>query len=181
MCKKSLTYLLFLIIGTFFLSSCGSSKQGGARLYDPKEVAQLSRKLGIELSNKDKDDDKNMPLYAEVSLWLGTPYRYGGMTKKGTDCSGFTMQVYKKVYRKNTPRSTSGLAKAKYSKVAKRNLKAGDLVLFATGKKKREITHAGIYLKDGMFIHASTSRGVMVNHIDEDYYKRTWVRAARVK
>lgn len=178
--KKNLLYILLFSIILLLSSSCGSTKSG-PQLYDPKEVAYLSTKLGINLSNKDKNDDKNMALYAETSLWLGTPYRYGGMTRRGTDCSGFTMQVYKKIYRKNTPRSTSGLAKAKYPKVAKRNLQVGDLLLFATGKKKGEVTHAGIYLKEGKFIHASTSRGVIVSHIDENYYKKAWVRAIRVK
>lgn len=175
-----LIYLSCIFLYAIVLSSCGSSKEN-ARLYDPKEVAYLSKQLQIELSNKDKQDDKNMPLYAEVSLWLGSPYRYGGMTKKGTDCSGFVMQVYRKVYNKKLPRSTAGLAKAKYKGVAKRNLQTGDIVLFATGQNKRTVSHAGIYLKNGKFIHASTSNGVMINDIDDNYYKKTWVRAIRVK
>ena len=162
------------------LSSCGSSK-GNANLYNPKEVAYLSKQLEVQLSNKDKEDDRHIPLYAEVSTWLGTPYRYGGSTKRGVDCSGFTMQVYKKVYRKKLPRSTSGLAKANYKKVAKSKLYTGDLILFATGKDKKQVSHVGIYLKDGKFIHAYTSRGVMVNHINDDYYRKAWVRAIRVK
>lgn len=180
MTKKLSTYSTLSILMCSLLFSCGSSK-GGAKLYDPREVADISRKLQIPLSNKDKDDDKNIPLYAEVSLWLGAPYRYGGMTKRGTDCSGFTMQVYHKVYGIKLPRSTQGLAKAKYKNVAKRNLYAGDIILFATGKNKRTVTHAGIYLKEGKFIHASTSRGVMVNHVDDNYYKKAWVKAIRVK
>lgn len=178
--KERILYILLLPLILSITSSCGST-QSSARLYDPKEVTYLSEKLGIHLSNKDKDDDKNMPLYAEVSLWLGTPYRYGGMSRHGTDCSGFTMQVFRKVYKKKTPRSTSGLGKANYPKIAKRNLQTGDIILFATGKKKKEVTHAGIYLKNGIFIHASTSKGVMTNHIEEDYYKKRWIRAVRVK
>lgn len=180
MIKNALHYIIFISIVTITFSSCGSSK-GNANLYDPKEVAMLSRQLEIALDNKDKDDDRNIPLYAEVSTWLGTPYRYGGTTKRGVDCSGFTMQVYRKVYKTNLPRSTSGLAKAKYKKVSKSKLTTGDLILFATGKSKKQVSHVGIYMKDGKFIHASTSKGVMVNHIDENYYKKTWVRAIRVK
>lgn len=180
MTKKLLQYILFLSTCTLLLSSCGSSK-GNANLYNPKEVAYLSKQLEISLNNRDKDDDRNIPLYAEVSTWLGTPYRYGGSTKRGVDCSGFTMQVYKKVYNKQLPRSTSGLAKTNYKKVAKSKLDTGDLIYFATGKNKKEVSHVGIYLKEGKFIHASTSRGVMVNHIDESYYKKAWVRAVRVK
>lgn len=180
MIRTTLKYIVFIISAAFIFSSCGANK-GNANLYDPKEVAYLSKQLEIALSNRDKEDDRNIPLYAEVSTWLGTPYRYGGSSKRGVDCSGFTMQVYKKVYRTSLPRSTSGLAKAKYKKVKKSNLTTGDLILFATGKNKKLVSHVGIYLKNGKFVHASTSSGVMVNHIDESYYKKTWVRAVRVK
>ena len=63
------------ILLVVLLSSCGTQKPQGKLLYDPREVAELSSKLGIGLSNIDKDDDRNMPLYAEVSQWLGVPYR----------------------------------------------------------------------------------------------------------
>lgn len=178
--RNILTYASLSLLILIIFSSCGSRKQS-AKLYDPREVAEISKKLQIPLSNKDKEDDKNIPLYAETSLWLGAPYRYGGMTKRGTDCSGFTMQVFQKVYGIRLPRSTQGLAKAKYKSVAKRNLYAGDIILFATGKNKRTISHAGIYLKNGKFIHASSSKGVTINHIDDNYYKKTWVKAIRVK
>lgn len=178
--NRILKFAFAVCVTILIFSSCGASK-GNAQLYDPKEVAYLSKQLEIALSNKDKEDDRNIPLYAEVSTWLGTPYRYGGSSKRGVDCSGFTMQVYKKVYRTSLPRSTSGLAKAKYKKVKKSSLTTGDLILFATGKNKKQVSHVGIYLKEGKFIHASTSRGVMVNHIEENYYKKAWVRAVRVK
>lgn len=66
-------------------------------------------------------------------------------------------------------------------KVAKRNLKEGDLVFFHNGRKKRKATHVGIYLKDGRFVHASTSRGVIVSRLEEDYYRRCWMQGGRVK
>jgi lipoprotein Spr len=150
-------------------------------LYDPEEVAELSSRLGIELSNMNKEDDRNMPLYAEVSLWLGVPYRYAGLSGKRLDCSGFAFLIYRKVYRKKIPRSTSDLAKMKMHNVSKGSLQAGDLVFFATSEKKNQINHVGIYLKDGCFIHASTSQGVIVSHLDESYYDRTWRKAGRVK
>lgn len=175
------TYTLFIaILSTLFLSSCGSRKET-VQLYDPKEVAHLSKKLSINLSNQNKDDDKNMPLYAESSLWIGTPYRYGGTSRKGTDCSGLVMQIFKKVYNKKLPRSTSGLAKSNYKKISKDKLATGDVILFATGKDKKTVSHAGIYLKDGKFIHASTSSGVIVSNLSDNYYQKAWVRAIRVK
>ncbi len=173
-------YLSIFILLIILATSCGTQKNQGT-LYDPKEVAHLSNKLRIELSNMNKDDDKNMSLYAETSLWLGVPYRYGGLSRRGLDCSGFTYLIYQKVYGKTIPRSTSDLSKMKMHTVSKRNLHAGDLVFFATSKTKNKISHVGIYLKDGCFIHASTSRGVIVSHLDEDYYSRTWCKGGRIK
>jgi lipoprotein Spr len=69
----------------------------------------------------------------------------------------------------------------KMHKVSKNNLKTGDLVFFATSKNSNRINHVGIYLKNGSFIHASTSKGVIVSHLDEGYYSRTWKKAGRIK
>jgi lipoprotein Spr len=177
------SFVKFTLIFTFItlLSSCGSQRPQGGLLYDPREVAELSDKLGIQLSNLNKEDDKNMPLYAEVSQWLGVPYRYAGLSRKGLDCSGFAFLMYQKVYRKKIPRSTSDLSKMKMHNVSKSGLQAGDLVFFATSGKKNKISHVGIYLKDGCFIHASTSQGVIVSHLDEGYYDRTWKKGGRLK
>lgn len=179
--KKSIKILLIFIVLASLLSSCGTQKPQGRLLYDPKEVAQLSDQLGIQLSNMNKDDDKNMPLYAEVSQWLGVPYRYSGLSRKGLDCSGFAYLMYQKVYRKKIPRSTSDLAKMKMHNISKGDLQTGDFVFFATSKNKSKISHVGIYLKDGCFIHASTSLGVIVSCLDEDYYNRTWKRGGRLR
>lgn len=164
------------IILIAILSSCGSQKH---LLYNPSEVIQLSNKLGIELNNKDKEDDKHMYLYAQSSLWIGVPYHYGGTTKKGVDCSGLTYNIYKTVYRKTVPRDTNGLEK-KAKKVSKGKLKPGDLVFFATTGDKKKITHVGIYLKNNKFIHASTSRGVIVSDLNESYYRQCWKRGGNL-
>lgn len=172
-------HLLFIIFSVVILASCKTTQQSA--LYDPKEVAQLSKRLGIPLSNVNKDDDKNMYLYAQTSLWLGVPYRYGGLSRKGVDCSGFTYLMYQQVYNKKIPRSTSDLAKMKMRDVSKNNLIAGDLVFFATTGDKKKISHVGIYLKDGYFIHASTTRGVVVDHLNQDYYRKNWRKGGRIR
>ncbi len=169
-------FISFLLIIALGGTSCGSTK---STLYNPKEVRQLSGKLGISIDNKNKNDDKHMALYAESSLWIGAPYRYGGITKSGVDCSGLVYQVYTKVYRKSTPRSTTDLAK-KGKNVSKSKLKPGDLVFFATTNNKKKITHVGIFLKDGYFVHASTKRGVIVSHLNENYYKERWIKGRKL-
>ncbi|MDH6355783.1 cell wall-associated NlpC family hydrolase [Dysgonomonas sp. PH5-45] len=172
--KINLPVSLFLFC--LLLSSCGSNKL----LYNPSEVAHLSQRLGIEIRNDNKEDDENMPLYAEAASWLGVPYRAGGMDKKGTDCSGLTHTVFRKVYRKKLSRSSGDQAKNDVHKVSKKNLKTGDLVFFSTGKKNK-INHVGIYLKNNKFIHASSSRGVIISGLDENYYLKTWKNGGRVK
>lgn len=179
MSRLSITQVFLFVTLVVLLSSCKTRQQSS--LYNPKEVAHLSQKLGISLSNIDKSDDYNMPLYAETSLWLGVPYRYAGLSRGGLDCSGFTYLVYQKVYNMEIPRSTGELAKMKMKSISKKNLRAGDLVFFATTGNKKKISHVGIFLKDGFFIHASTSRGVIVDHLDSGYYSRTWKKGGRIR
>ena len=66
-------------------------------------------------------------------------------------------------------------------KVSKRQLKEGDLVFFHNGRRKRVANHVGIYLKDGKFVHASTSSGVIVSRLEEPYYRKCWMQGGRVK
>ena len=181
--KITLKQIAFLFGLILLVTSCGTQRTASSSLYNPKQVAELSNKLGIELKNTDKEDDKNIPLYAEASLWLGTPYRYGGLSKKGVDCSGLTYLLYQKVYKKKIPRSTADLSKMNMQKVSKSNLRAGDLVFFTTNSSHKKINHVGIYLKDNRFIHASTSRGVVVDRLDQGYYSRkdVWKMGGRIK
>lgn len=141
------------------------------------EVEQLSRSLKIPIKN----DDPNIPLFAEASLWLGVPYRYSGNSKSGSDCSGFVGQVFQRVYGKKLQRSSEGQANKDVRKVGKSSLKTGDLVFFSTSQRSKKIDHVGIFLRDGYFIHASTSKGVIVSHLEENYYKKAWKKGGRVK
>jgi cell wall-associated NlpC family hydrolase len=124
------------------------------------------------------DKTCNLKLLDEVIDWWGTPYKYGGESKSGADCSGFVQMVFLKVYDKKLPRTT----KQQYefcSKVNKNRLKEGDLVFFETGGKG--ISHVGIFLKDGRFAHASSTKGVIVNGLEEAYYDKAYRGGGRVE
>ena len=151
---------------------------GGCRTitpqYDYQELARASVRLGMDIDRKD-----NHALYVESSNWLGVPYRNGGTTKQGVDCSGLTSNIYKKVYRKDLERNSEDQRKKDCRKVKKGKLREGDLVFFHNGRKKKKATHVGIYLKDQKFIHASTSHGVIISTLEEDYWKQHWLNGGR--
>ncbi len=136
----------------------------------------LSRRLGISIGKHDKE---NLELFTVAEKWLGVPYRYGGNTKKGCDCSGFVSQVYKAVYGKSLERNSAAIRDKNCSQIRRSQLRTGDLVFFKTGSS-RKINHVGIYLKDNKFIHASSSKGVIVSSLEEKYYIRTYVCSGRV-
>ena len=132
--------LILILTGLIFiLSSCRTSAPRQA-------LARASILLGVDINME--DDHK---LYLESAEWIGVPYRGGGNSKRGTDCSGLTYQIYRKVYRMQVPRNSEDLRKES-TKVAKRNLREGDLVFFSSSRSKKKVAHVGIYLKNGKFI-----------------------------
>ncbi len=162
--------LFVVLAGTvLLLSSCRTA----APRLDYRALANASVKLGMDIDLRD-----NHRLYTEVTGWIGTPYRMGGDTKRGTDCSGFTRQIYKTVYHKSLDRNSESQRK-QCKKVAKHQLKEGDLVFFSSNNSGKKVAHVGIYLKDGKFVHASTSRGVIVSKLSENYYKTHWICGGR--
>jgi cell wall-associated NlpC family hydrolase len=108
--------------------------------------------------------------------WQGTPYRLGGNDRSGVDCSGFIQQVFLQLEGPYLPRTTEQQAR-QGDKVAAHRLQPADLVFFKTGWKQR---HAGIYLGNGEFMHASTSRGVMISRLDNPYWQDSWWMARRL-
>ena len=113
-----------------------------------------------------------------AKTYLGTPYRYGGATRSGVDCSGLVTAVYRE-FNIRLPRSSMDQSRAGDG-VKKSNLKPADLVFFKTSGS-RPISHVGIYIGDGKFIHASTSaRKVRVDRLNDDYFKRRYRGARRV-
>ena len=115
----------------------------------------------------------------EVIKYLEAPYKYGGNTQKGMDCSAFTLQVYQNSLSVEIPRS----AREQYSegeKISKEELKFGDLVFFNTTRRSFP-GHVGIYLGENQFAHASRSLGVTVSSLEDTYYKKRFVGARRIE
>nr|WP_102716131.1 C40 family peptidase [Paenibacillus castaneae] len=110
---------------------------------------------------------------------MGSPYKSGGTTSKGFDCSGFTSYVFEKMGIE-LPRTSAAQAKSG-TKVAKDELVPGDLVFFDTvGSNNSTVSHVGIYIGDGKFAHSSSSRGVVTDKLSSSYYESRYVTARRV-
>lgn len=116
---------------------------------------------------------KIMDQYAD---WKGVRYRLGGETKRGIDCSAFVQRTFREQFGMDLPRSTyeqEDMGK----KILRTKLRPGDLVLFRAGSTGR---HVGIYLGNDQFVHASTSNGVMISKLSDNYWNKRYREARRV-
>jgi lipoprotein Spr len=124
-------------------------------------------------------DKFNSLLYDTLETWLGTPYRSAGMSLNGVDCSGFVTCMYNGVYGvKLKGRRCSEIYK-EVDKVNKSELKEGDIVFFKI--RQSEVSHVGLYLGNDKFIHSSTSNGVIISDLKEEYYKKYFWGGGRLK
>ena len=126
-------------------------------------------------------DRKIDGLLAEADSYLGTPYRYGGMTRNGIDCSAFVLSVFGTSMGMNLPRVAASQAQ-QGERVTRDEIQKGDLVFFSHGSR---ISHVGIVHSvspegDIKFIHAATSRGVMVSSLTDSYWGPRFRFAKRI-
>ena len=135
----------------------------------------IEERLGINIENGD-----DLQLLQELASWVGVPYKHANNDKSGTDCSGLSFAVFKRLYNKSLERSSDGQFYKNCKQINRKTLKMGDLLFFAINKKQI-ISHVGIYLKNDKFIHASSVRGVVVSDLNDDYYSKYFYAAGRVK
>ncbi len=145
------------------IAACGSSRESAS--------GRRGTPVRIHSSNPLRNR-----LVDEALRYEGTPYRYHGDTEKGMDCSGLVSTSFSAIGRK-IPRTASEQYRAG-TPIHEKDLIAGDLVFFRNTAGPG-ITHVGIYLDDGWFIHSSTSRGVIRSRLDDTYYSRHYAGSRR--
>lgn len=138
-----------------------------------EKLQAFYNKFGINL------DEAELPLamYDFIKRWYHTPYRYGGKSKWGTDCSGFTGLLCDSIFGFDLPRTAYDQYDPRFH-VPKSDLKEGDLVFFKIGYNYR-ISHVGLYLGNHKFVHAAIYGGVIISDLREPYYARWYVGASR--
>ena len=145
------------IIFLIFLSACTNLQKGN------------------EKNSTHEKQTKNISSFYEE--WHGVPYKYGGISKDGVDCSGFVKNLYSQIYNINLPRNTTSQMKDG-ERIDYFERAMGDLVFFKTGTNTY---HVGVYYENDNFIHASTSKGVMMSNLNETYWVSKIIDVRRVE
>ncbi len=188
-----------LCISALFIVSCGTSR----KKYEPKiALDPTTRNIPKEpVKSIPKAKEKEVVVYNETKAtstkpkdlkvrniidvarsFHGTPYRFGGTTSNGMDCSGLVYTAFKEeeVF---LPRSSRDMA-TQGKKISLNEVTIGDLVFFKTDSRRNVINHVGIvvdvYPGKVLFIHSSTSQGVIISAMDESYWNKAFVEARRI-
>lgn len=130
-----------------------------------------------QLLEREVETITHLSLFSFIDEWWATHYRYGGTTKAGIDCSAFVGLLMTTVYGLSLPR-TAGEQYAASEKISREDMLEGDMVFFNI---RGGISHVGLYLGGGYFVHASVSSGVTINNLEEGYYARKFAGAGRAK
>lgn len=175
---RTLLKLLLLSAMAVGIAGCHSSRKTvrGNSGVPVRKVDYKEMKSDVE--SRRYDTPQIGALVAEAARWLGVPYKYAGNDKKGVDCSGLTSQVFLKTLNVKMPRSSREQQQWCIN-INKENLQPGDLVFFATGSDRNRVSHVGIYIGNGDIIHASSSRGVIISNLTENYYLKRYHSSGR--
>lgn len=140
-----------------------------------EDISSLQFKYAL-ITNREVESLRDDLLYDFIDEWWRTPYRMGGTSRTGVDCSGFTRELMRDVYEVDVPR-TAREQFEETNRVNRDDLKEGDLVFFHTGRYY--ISHVGVYLGNNYFVHSSTRNGVTISSLEEEYYHRAYRGAGR--
>lgn len=155
-----------------FMTGCSFTPTASFSAHTKQPVYKLANAV-------DFYDNKQVArqLLSHYQTWRGTPYRYGGESRQGIDCSAFVQQTFTHSLGYKLTRTTKTQIKQGHN-VAKTRLKSGDIVFFKTGSNQ---LHNGVYVGNKQFMHASSSQGVTLSRLDNPYWQKTFYTAKRIR
>ncbi|GAB4263121.1 MAG: NlpC/P60 family protein [Methylomicrobium sp.] len=156
--RKTFQYIGLLLIVLLLTACSGGSKKPLTSAYD------------------NSDRVLKQALYQHYKEWESIPYRLGGLSKTGVDCSGFVYLTFANKFGMRLPRTSEQQAQIGRA-IPQHQLKPGDLVFFITGPKQK---HVGIYIEQRRFLHASTTKGVAISSLDNPYWSGRYWKSVRV-
>jgi cell wall-associated NlpC family hydrolase len=184
-----LKQLLFIVLIGCTIASCSSkkhiSKQNPNKVIHKEakgkvEIKEQKKQLRSESHSKTQNFKKKIgvkhKLETHYKKYKAIPYKYGGTSIKGFDCSGFVQYTYKNLFKLNLPRTT-GLMLKEGKSVSKSKLRIGDLVLFRTSKRYR---HVGIFMGENQFMHVSTKKGLIKSNLDNPDWLKHYLTSRRI-
>lgn len=175
--------LSVLMMASVITVSCGSSKNVSSKKKTATKTVAKAENLRKLDSRFDGSISRSVSdILKDAEKYLGTPYKFGGNSTSGFDCSGFTVKVFEE-NDFSLPRRSADQADAG-KKIDIKEVKPGDLLFFATAGGSR-VSHVGIVHDIGAdgevkFIHASTSKGVIISSLNEKYWNKAYLHAQRV-
>ncbi|MCU0343883.1 MAG: C40 family peptidase [Ignavibacterium sp.] len=147
------------------------------------DLTELMKNLDQKSSGSDTEaliSSKRELMLMEIIKYMDTPYKFGGNSLNGIDCSAFTQNVYQSAWMLSLNRS----AREQYQQGIvidhRSELEFGDLVFFNTRKRVKP-GHVGIFIGDNLFVHASSKSGVTISSLDHDYYNKRYMGARRIE
>jgi len=145
-------------------------------MYDAESERMVNKYA--DMVETEPEEIKNLPLYRFIDHWYGVRYKYGGMTRKGIDCSAFSQRLYGNVYCVNLKRTSKQQFKKCERLEDVSEAEEGDLVFFRINRVR--ISHVGVYLANGYFVHATRSNGIMISSLNNKYWQRRYAGCGRV-
>jgi len=128
-----------------------------------------------------RESEERRRLARVVEGYLGIPYKWGGTTRAGMDCSAFVRTIFRKTYGVELPRTVKQMYGLGLTSVQRQDLKSGDLVFFRNTFYGPGVSHVGIYLGQKRFAHVGVSTGGTITSLNHPYFHRRYVGARRVE
>jgi len=165
---------LLLLVFLSLLAACGSIRPA-PRYTDSTNAGAVVREL------EERRHATPSRLARVVDSYLGIPYKWGGTTRAGMDCSAFTRAIFRETYGVELPRTSKQMYGVGRAIPQEQSLKPGDLVFFKNTYSGPGVSHVGIYLGNGRFAHASSSKGGTITPLDNPYFQPRYIGARRVE